>query len=924
MTSRTSYYRYWAKSPSPNSDAHLAPYHNLDVAACGMALFDADEQLRRRIGDALDLDAESAARLVAFLLALHDVGKFADSFQAQLPDIARALGGPAAALARPPQYAPTYHGSLGALAWRTSLFEAWHARGAAGLAASAPNRRNARKAVQPLVDAVMGHHGRPVRTPSAHDASDRDPNGIPFFSDRALADARRFMLDAADLILPTDDGLTWSADLAARAATLSWTVAGVAVLADWLGSDGEAFPRTRRPIPLDAYWERARVQARAAVERAGVAPGRATADTGVAHLFAFDAPTPLQRYAETVHLADGPQLFVLEDLTGAGKTEAAVVLAHRLMQAGLANGLYVGLPTMATADQMFERLERAVGRLFRDPSSVSVVLAHSARDLSTRFRQIAFPAHTSATSSPADEAPADAQCAAWIASSRKRALLAALGVGTIDQALLGVLPAAHQSLRLLGAGRNVLVLDEVHAYDAYMLALVERLLAFQAAAGGSAVVLSATLPHATRRRLADAFRRGLGRSPERLVGTDYPLATHVHAASAAETPIARQPEARRSVRVERFGDVPTVVEYLVQEAQAGRCAVWVRNTVGDALDAFDAVHQAAQGLPDIHVDLLHARFALGHRLAKQQRILDALGPRGGHAERRGQIVVATQVVEQSLDLDADVLVSDLAPIDLLIQRAGRLRRHVRDARGNRLPGAAGRDGRNDGRGPATLGIFAPPDTETPDENWFADVLPGAGWVYPDHGRMWLTAREVRHGRTLTFPDDARALVRAVYGPDARACVPDALLARTHRAEADARLDDATGSANALRLTDGYGTDPSAWTHDDARRTRLGEPSVSVRLVAVRDGRATPLVDHPQWEMSDLAVRRSLIARAVVSDADRSLLDRARAAMPDRAEHTALLPLHARAEGWGGVAVDGGGRTLTVRYSRARGLLLNRV
>lgn len=925
MSPRHTYYRYWAKSPEGDRPAHLVPYHNLDVAACGRSLLRQNPALAQRVAMALRLDVEPAIRLVTFLLSLHDLGKFSDSFQALQPGLVRELDGPAN-LAQAPQYGPVYHGALGTLAWASSIQTAWLGTGGRSLGESAPSRLAASSALRPLVDAIMGHHGRPVPLPP-----ERDGNSVPFYSAAALDDACRYTLDAADLLLPAGASLTWTSDFAARATRISWTVAGLAVLADWIGSDGVSFPRTDQPLDLEVYWERATAQAEAAVRRAGVIPAAPAGGGGIQDLFGFDGPTPLQRYAETFQLVAGPQLFVLEDLTGAGKTEAAVVLAHRLMQVGLACGLYVGLPTMATANQMFERLERAVDRLFADPAAASVVLAHSARDLSERFREIALPADPDAdrAEGPDQDAPAGVQCAEWIASSRKKALLAALGVGTIDQALLCVLPAAHQSLRLLGLGQHVLVLDEVHAYDEYMLALIERLLTFHAAHDGSAVVLSATLPHDRRQRLADAFRRGLEVKPMSLQCTDdddYPLATHVHADGVRETPVERSLEARRSLRVRRFRTETEIVRALVDAAASGCCAVWVRNTVGDAVRGLGLVREAAAGEGGICVDLLHARFALGHRLAKEEGLLAALGPKGGHEQRRGRIVVATQVVEQSLDLDADLLVSDLAPIDLLLQRAGRLRRHVRDSHGNRLQGPDGRDLRKDGRGDAIFGVYAPPDVEAPDADWFDRFLRNAGFVYPDHGRLWLSAREVLEGRCLSLPDDARALIRAVYGPGALDAIPEALRPRTHKAMSAAKVDGAQGNARALCIEDGYGCDDTAWTQDDAQRTRIGERSVTVRLIQIdADGAPGPLVPHPRdaWAMSDVSVRESQLAGAI-PEGDALALQQATAMMPDRGRHVLLLPLRRQNSGWVGRAVDKRGRMLRVSYTEDKGLELDPV
>ena len=200
------------------------------------------------------------------------------------------------------------------------------------------------------------------------------------------------------------------------------------------------------------------------------------------------------------------------------------MLAHRLMVACRADGLYIALPTMATANAMFDRLSAACGSLFMAGANPSIALVHGARDFHG-FRSAVLRADRN--EAPYSEAPgqveesdttASTACAAWIADDRRRSFLADVGAGTVDQALLSVLPSRHQSLRLLGLMRRVLVLDEVHAYDAYMQREIETLLEFQAGLGGSAILLSATLPLAVRERLADAFSNGLSKHADAAEG----------------------------------------------------------------------------------------------------------------------------------------------------------------------------------------------------------------------------------------------------------------------------------------------------------------------------------------------------------------------------------------------------------------------
>jgi CRISPR-associated endonuclease/helicase Cas3 len=272
-------------------------------------------------------------------------------------------------------------------------------------------------------------------------------------------------------------------------------------------------------------------------------PPRISGNTGFAAVTGLDGPSPVQRWAEEVALPKGPALTLVEEATGGGKTEAALVLAHRLMADGRAQGLYVALPTMATANAMFERVKEACGRLFAEGERPSLVLAHGRAELHEGFRDLWVPVGSHPSDDPEDERDGSGAAApAWLADSRKKAFLADLGVGTIDQALLAVLTAKHQSLRLLGLASKVLIVDEAHAYDAYMQEELKRLLEFQAALGGSAIVLSATLPQATRRDLAASFAKGLGRAAPTLEMQCYPLVTLV----SGEGPAKR---ARRTGRI---------------------------------------------------------------------------------------------------------------------------------------------------------------------------------------------------------------------------------------------------------------------------------------------------------------------------------------------------------------------------------------
>jgi CRISPR-associated endonuclease/helicase Cas3 len=452
----------------------------------------------------------------------------------------------------------------------------------------------------------------------------------------------------------------------------SWRLAGLAVLADWLGSNSHHFLYQVKPQAVHEYWsEVASPRAEDAVREAGLRAPEVSEWKGPKRLFPdFAELTPLQGYAATVQFATEPQLFLLEDVTGAGKTEAALILVHRLMAEGRATGVYFALPTMATANQMYGRVGKVYRRLYLAQASPSLILAHGARRLVDDFRQSVLQPGEQAREQNhrLDEPTASAQCSAWLAGNNKKALLADVGVGTIDQALLGVLPVRHQSLRLLGLSSKVLVVDEVHAFDAYVITLLERLIEAHSQQGGSVILLSATVPAFLRVKLISAYQKGRGVASQTLSeDLRYPLATQAGGkAGVRAEACGTRPQLTRRVQVACIHREQEIVELVVRESRAGRSFCWIRNTVEDARRAYELL------LPKLSKEclrLFHSRFAMGDRLDIEDEVIRTFGAQSTATSRRGQVLVATQVVEQSLDLDFDGMATDLAPIDLVIQRA---------------------------------------------------------------------------------------------------------------------------------------------------------------------------------------------------------------------------------------------------------------
>lgn len=883
--------RYWGKAKPSNSGLigwHLLPYHCLDVAACGVEYLRRAPSLRRMLCDRLGMTPDQLERWLAFWLALHDLGKFSTAFQGQRNDILLTL-----------QHRESRHGystrhdTLGLVYWTAVLEDAALDEGWFG-----PDSSSLRRAVDHWVRAVTGHHGQPPSEneehPWPHFVKPDDHRAIGEF----VGHMRELFLADMDWQAPCFNDPHVFEDASRE---LSWWIAGLAVLADWVGSNQEYFPYRDDEVSCSAYWENARKQAATACEAIGILPVETRQRATFAELFPELAqPSPLQAWASDVALLDGPQIHLLEDVTGAGKTEAAMMLVHRLMSAGVVDGFFIGLPTMATANAMYGRLRHFYARLF--DGLASLVLANGQRELVESFASSVLRSGPSELDPAQEDETASARCTAWLADHNKRALLAPAGVGTIDQALMAVLQGRHQSLRLLGLFRKVLIVDEVHACDAYMQGVLERLLQAHASAGGSAILLSATMPERMKRALLGAFAEGCRQpAPDLPAETNYPLVTSWGTARAqlVEThSIEARADVRRTVQIRYVSDINEVVAGIRGALAQGRCVCWMRNTVADAMaaHALFADEVAAESLM-----LFHARFTLRDRLDMEARILDHFGARSTPEMRRGRLVIATQVAEQSLDADWDWMVSDLAPIDRLIQRAGRLQRHRRDALGNRRSGPADPDGRER----PCLWVLGPVWSEQPGATWFKDAHPKSAKVYRDPGQLWLTARFMLEGQ-LCMPDDARRLIEGVFSEDVD--LPAGLQRASNEVRGEESSEASHAYRNTIKLDVGYVWRGEQWWSDAQTPTRLGEASTSVVLCRWDGERLVPWASHAQprhaWAYSTIRVPERLIAEAVPPSEPRCIQvwEEAKLTLPDQGKWSVLFPLKQAEHGWVGEAL----------------------
>ncbi len=823
------FYKYWGKAKKdPNSegaDYHLLPYHCMDVAAVGYVLLDSAGQLCQRLARDLGVTPQWLQAWFSYCLMLHDLGKFFRAFQNLAPNMSEAL----VAYDERCIY-QIRHDTLGYAIWPAI---------AKKLSDVIPQTYT--KAIDPWLQMVCGHHGKP-------------PEQLRVYKSYLLPEdeqaAEDFVRELNAFYLPNLEPLEEIDTKKLRSS--SWQLAGLAVLADWLGSNQVHFKYQSDVMPLQDYWKHTALHgAKAAIAHASLLPRTVNTFESIKQQFDFiEQPTPLQAYAQTVAIPNSPQCFILEDVTGAGKTEAAMVLVHRLMSQGLAGGLYVGLPTMATANGMYKRMAQSYRKLFVKSERPSLVLAHGASQLSKEFNDtVSLTQQEGDENYQADELSASAYCNHWLADSRKKALLADVGVGTIDQALLGVLPAKHQSLRLFGLANKVLIVDEVHAFDPYMQQLLCALLSAHAAQGGSVILLSATLPLSFRKTLTAAFAQGCGSgAPELKDMANYPWVTQLGVNGFLEKAVATRPSVARQVKVKRLDSECAALAVIREAVNAGQCICWIRNTIKDAHEALKLIER--QDFSDSqNITLFHSRYAMVDRQVIEQGVLQRFGKHSNNAQRVGQILIATQVVEQSLDLDFDVMISDLAPVDLLIQRAGRLQRHTRSKAGDRHD--------KEQREKPCLHIVAPDPSDVQNANWLRELLPGTQAVYPNVGQLWLSLSALLLQQGFTMPQDARRLIEGVYGDKAQQDIPDVLDEATMQAQAKNKAEAGMGSFNILKLDKGY-SDKSAihnggWADEVNIPTRLGGDTVTCVLVKKHEGQWQPYASDREhaWALSQI-------------------------------------------------------------------------
>lgn len=780
----------WAKT-SQDGRWHPLPYHLLDVAACASAL------LQRAPWCLAGVDA----KLAVFLAAAHDVGKANRFFQRKDPDQKRRLEklgfclGSLDEQVRHGQATGAFLAPWLQSRWGWPRFEA-----------------------ESVAKAVGGHHGTFF--------IDCSPNTLEVHEDPWQTAGMRLLDELAE-ILKLKEALSVPSPLNP---SLGW-LAGFVSVVDWLGSHEAMTVWVMQKVDLAEYFIEARERAdRLLTDLRWISP-RQTPALSVQDLLPESAtPKPLQTSAEAV--ADGFTLAIIEAPTGEGKTEAAFILAEQARTQGA--GIYFALPSMATANGLYGRVNAYLKKATGD-EGVDARLLHSKAWL--------FRDEIKTSQNPGSEGEdQDSRASDWFAGS-KRGLLAPYGVGTIDQALIAALRAKHGFVRLFALAGKVVVIDEVHAYDVYMGDLLEVLLGWLRALGCKVVMLSATLPIARR----EAMLRAWG-FEGKLEESEYPCISWITTSGASKSRIfevtPRKPLTLTPLPVSDQPIWQAGAEAILKRVrEVGGVGALILNTVRDAQAAYD--HLSRQELGIIALDLFHARFTACDRDRIEKHVLERYGK---HARRTDpRILVATQVVEQSLDLDFDHMVTALAPVDLLIQRAGRLHRHARDADGQlRAEGA-------DLRPEPELLVLVPDSAEAN-----APEI-----VDPVYSRAVLlrTAHLLKSPFAISQSAQVSNAIEEVYSEEGRAAVTAEWTSMLSELETKAATKDARQHLEADRATIGRVDDCDILIvesfldldENDERagsqlcaRTRLEDrPSVTVALL---HDRQTTVHDEPVSEL----------------------------------------------------------------------------
>ncbi|HXG84299.1 MAG TPA: CRISPR-associated helicase Cas3' [Pyrinomonadaceae bacterium] len=817
---------FWAKTTHDAETCENAFHplicHLIDVGAATQALWEnaLPEITRRKLARpfGLENDLSKAGNLIAFLVGLHDLGKCAPPFALRGQDELRnknSLNESLKRHSRKSSYGKKVWGKLQTIElltlYRNTDFDCQILKSAS----DAPHNFVTAVILPPILrdkfgfpeklaknvaEIIGGHHGT---FPDSNYLNNCKSNA--FCGDEHWREAQAELSEnLAELFGIKGISLDLTDEKLDNATAMIF--AGLTTVADWIGSNTDFFQskiedwrevlnKDFKWFELEDYFNESKQKAAEALETLGWTNWiKESHEKSFDELFSDLKNRHRHLQDVAVEIANEPDfnsvgIAVVESPMGEGKTEAAMFLADAWNAKLGTRGIYFALPTQATSNQMFGRVKEFLRGRFSDKSDefVHLLLQHGHSSISAEFAEnIRDFRNIQNISDDAEDKKSlsdfsNVVAAEWF-TYKKRGLLVPFGVGTIDQILLAVLQTKHVFVRLFGLAHKTVIIDEVHAYDAYMSTLLERLLEWLAALGSPVVILSATLPQKKRDALIKAYLKGLGKAAlaDQLteIGADktYPRISYATAAMPDKTFKVRHlntsAQNTKTLHLE-WKDENNFIDELKAKLENGGCAAIICNTVDKAQKLYHDLSNdklfaglANDDLPKL--DLLHARFRFKDREQREQRALIRFGKKDGtvRVARNGEtiekpvkrpdcaVLISTQIIEQSLDLDFDLMISELAPADLLLQRAGRLQRHKRD----RL---------DPFKEKTALWLIKPP-TDASGDLIIKDKLPdfgASGLIYDKHIllRSWLRLKdETDNEIKIEIPADIENLIEDVY------------------------------------------------------------------------------------------------------------------------------------------------------------------
>ena len=580
-----------------------------------------------------------------------------------------------------------------------------------------------------IATVIGAHHGSPSEKGEIDDLGNNADIGYPrnYFGDEEIN--RELLEEIWGTIIEyalSSVGLESIDDLKNISAEAQMILSGLLITADWIASDTEHFPlisvddvgeESMYPNRVDEAWSNLCLPEMWKSHRTSYS------DTEFEDTFKFIPSTVQRQVIDTVMEESEPGLLILEAPMGCGKTEAALSSAEILAEKHNKNGLFFGMPTQATANGIFPRIMNWAEKQSEDFYH-SIYLKHGSSELNKTFQNIQ-------KGIPDEESDSGLVVHSWFCNNKK-ACLANFVVATVDQMLMMALKRKHVMLLHLGLSEKVVVIDEVHAYDAYMNQYLERALQWLGAYHTPVILLSATLPAKRRMSLVRSYL-GVRSSDENFEkNISYPLLTWTNGKEINQKSLTYE-GTHKTVEISKCTD-NAILEIIRSAVEAGGCVGLIVNTVSRAQSFAEMIRHEVTN----NILLYHAQFIMPDRAKKEKELLETIGSNSNADTRSGFVVIGTQVLEQSLDIDFDLLITDICPIDLLLQRIGRLHRHEREHRPDELK---------------------PPKCKVITDE-FDNERSGSRNIYG----VWLLQKTLAMlPDKITLPDDISPLVQKIYG-----------------------------------------------------------------------------------------------------------------------------------------------------------------